>query len=182
MPASQSRVRHNNRTLRDLRWLALDVDGTLTDAKVYYSGSKEMLKRFDMRDGKGLALVRELGVHVLVLTQENSRFTLARAKKLALDDVHLGVHDKRAALERLAGRAQVDLRDVMFVGDDVQDVEAMRATGWSACPGDAHPLAKRAAKYVCRATGGAGAVREVCDLICAAKGHPQYAGWSETGR
>jgi N-acylneuraminate cytidylyltransferase len=149
----------------DIRLLVVDVDGTLTDAGMYYDGRGEALKKFDTRDAKGMLMLRDAGVRVCVVTAETSAVVRARMRKLGITDYFPGVKNKLAWLYEYAPLFGVDLAQMAYIGDDVNDLDGLRAVGLSCCPADAVPEVRRAVNYVCRDGGGAGAVREVCDLI-----------------
>ena len=149
----------------DIRLLVVDVDGTLTDAGMYYDGRGEALKKFDTRDAKGLLMLRDAGVRVCVVTAESSAVVRARMRKLGITDYFPGVKHKLAWLHEYASRVGVEFAQMAYIGDDVNDLEGLRVVGLSCCPADAVPAVRRAVSYVCRSGGGAGAVREVCDLI-----------------
>lgn len=158
---------------RRIRLLVLDVDGTLTPGTMYFDGEGEALKRFHTHDGKGIALVRERGVHVAIVTQESTPFAAARARKLKLEEVHLGVTDKVACVQAIAARLGLGFDQVACVGDDVGDVpllQAVRTAGGIGCAvADARPEARAAAVFVTPNRGGTGAVRDVCDRLVAAR-------------
>lgn len=155
--------------LTDLKLLVVDVDGTLTDAGMYYSEGGEMLKKFNTRDAKGLELVRAVGVKVALMTSENSPVVLARAKKLGIEHCFTGVTDKGALLMEFCASLGALLKQTAYIGDDINDLEAMRISGFRACPVDAMPAIKSAAQYVSPLCGGYGAVRDICDMIVEAK-------------
>lgn len=150
-----------------IRALVFDVDGTLTDGTACYTADGEQAKRFSLRDGKGFELLRNAGIRAVLCTQENSSIVSARARKLGLEDVFLGVENKELAIRRFSAETGIPLGEIGFMGDDVNDLLAMRITGWSACPADAHPLVWEQARFRSRHKGGAGAAREVCDLVIA---------------
>ncbi len=156
-----------------VRLLALDVDGTLTPGTMYYGPDGEALKRFHTHDGHGLALVRRAGVHVAIITSEDSPIVAARAEKLGIDDLHMGVKDKLPVLQEICARAGVPLAAVAYVGDDLGDlapIQAVAEAGGIPCAvADARPEIGRVARFVCTARGGEGAVRQVCDRITAAR-------------
>jgi len=154
--------------LRTLEWLFVDVDGTLTDGGMYYAADGEALKRFNTRDAAGLRRLRERGVNVGIITSEDSAITRARASKLGIETVFTGVTDKAATLRTFAAERSVDLDRIGLVGDDLNDLAAMRIVGFAACPADAVPEIEVAAHFVATAPGGYGAVREVCERIIAA--------------
>jgi len=150
---------------RRLRLLCVDVDGTLTDAGMYYSGDGEALKKFNTRDAMGLSLVRDLGIEVALVTTEETPIVAARARKLRIEEAHVGVKDKVGLLTRLLERRGCTWSETGFVGDDLNDLPALQKAGFSACPADAAGEVRQAVQYVCARPGGHGAVREVCDLI-----------------
>jgi len=157
------------RKLGRLRALVLDVDGVLTDGGLYYGPAGEALKRFHVRDGMGLRLVREAGLAVALITGEETEIVRRRAEKLEIRDVFTGVEDKRKAFESFLASRGIDPRDAAFVGDDLLDLPALGAAGVPITVPDAAPEALRAARLVTERRGGEGAVREICDAILAAR-------------
>jgi len=152
--------------------LVSDVDGVLTDAGVYYGAKGEKLKRFSMRDGMGVELLRQAGIRTAWLTREESPIVAARAKKLQIDALWSGERDKRQSLPRLVQELGVDARAVAYIGDDVNDLGALAwvaEAGLAACPSDAVPEVEAVAQFVTSARGGYGAFREVCDLILSSR-------------
>ena len=157
-----------SRRARAVRLVLSDVDGVLTDAGVDYSERGEELKRFSLRDGMGVELLREAGIETGLVSRERSPSVLARAKKLALRYVFLGVHDKLGALDGLCAEAGVGLGEVAYIGDDVNDLavlERIGAVGLTAAPADAVPAVKQAVYTITEARGGHGAFREFADSI-----------------
>lgn len=150
---------------RDIRLFVVDVDGTFTDGGMYYDADGEAMKKFQTRDAKGLLLLMEAGVRVCIVTAETSAVVAARMRKLGITDYFPGVRDKRAWLDEHLPRWGVALAEVAYIGDDLNDLEGLRAVGASFCPADAVPEVRAAVSYVCTAEGGDGAVREVCDLL-----------------
>lgn len=149
----------------DIRLLIVDVDGTLTDGGMYYDRNGEAMKKFDTRDAKGMLMLRDTGVRVCVVTAEDSAAVAARMRKLGISDYFPGVKDKPAWLREHGARWQISLAQTAYIGDDLNDLEGLRSAGLSFCPADAVPAVRRAVRYVCAASGGAGAVREACDMI-----------------
>lgn len=151
-----------------VRLVVSDVDGVLTDAGVYYSADGEALKRFSMRDGMGVELLRNAGIRTALMTRENSPIVARRAEKLQIESVWSGQKDKREALPRLLRELGYPLQAVAYIGDDVNDLEALRfvaEAGLAVCPADAVPKVAAAVHFVTSARGGHGAFRELCDLI-----------------
>jgi 3-deoxy-D-manno-octulosonate 8-phosphate phosphatase (KDO 8-P phosphatase) len=150
--------------------LVLDADGVLTDGSLLYGPSGEVLQRFDVHDGYGIRCLKDAGVEVAILTGRSSSAVAQRAKTLGIARLVQGAGDKAAALRGLASECGAELGEVCYVGDDVFDMPPMRLAGWSAAPANARAEVKAAATYVCAARGGAGAVREVAELILRARG------------
>jgi 3-deoxy-D-manno-octulosonate 8-phosphate phosphatase (KDO 8-P phosphatase) len=152
-----------------VRLLVLDVDGVLTDGRLYYGARGEALKVFHVRDGLGLKLLPEAGIAVAVISGRRSSMTSRRCRELGVRHLLQGVQDKLAAFHRLRGRLAIAARQCACVGDDVPDVPLMREVGLSFAVADAHPQARSAAHVVTRLPGGKGAVREVCDFLLEAR-------------
>lgn len=151
--------------LRQIRLFATDVDGVLTDAGMYYSESGDEWKKFNTRDGMGIKLLQKAGVLTAIVTQERTRLVARRAEKLAIPELHQGVMDKLSVIREMATRHGISLRQVAYVGDDVNDIEALKAVGLSAAPADGLPQVLEVVDYVCRLKGGEGAVRELAEMI-----------------
>jgi N-acylneuraminate cytidylyltransferase len=153
-----------------IRLLITDVDGCLTDNGMLYTANGDELKRFSARDGKGFELLREQGVHTMLLTSEHGPIIGRRAAKVGADAVVEASTDKLADADVVREKLGLVWEEVAFLGDDVHDVELLEHVGLSACPSDASPQARHASLYHCRLGGGRGAFREVADLILAAAG------------
>ena len=156
-------------TLRRIRLFATDVDGVLTDAGMYYSESGDEWKKFNTRDGMGIKLLQKAGILTAIITQESTKIVMRRAQKLTIPEVHQGVYDKLALLKELIVRHGLTMEQVAYIGDDVNDLQALGAVGFSASPADGMPPVLKTVRYVCKHKGGEGAVREVADLILAAR-------------
>jgi 3-deoxy-D-manno-octulosonate 8-phosphate phosphatase (KDO 8-P phosphatase) len=152
-----------------VRLLCVDVDGVLTDAGMYYGPDGEVLKKFNTRDGMGLARVREAGIAVAIISGEDSAIVHARAAKLKIDDVFSGVSNKRTVVDELCARHNLALDEVAFIGDDLNDLPALECVGLACAVADAAAPVKAVAHYITQQRGGDGAVREVCEFLIAAK-------------
>ena len=157
------------RTRHAIGLLVLDVDGVLTDGRLYFGARGEALKVFDVRDGYGLVAVQRAGLTVAVISGRRSGAVHARCRELGIRYVYQGVADKLAVFERLRSRLGLTRGACACVGDDLPDVPLMKAVGLSFAVADAHGTARRAARRVTRRGGGRGAVREVCDLLLTAR-------------
>jgi YrbI family 3-deoxy-D-manno-octulosonate 8-phosphate phosphatase len=153
-----------NRSPVGLRALVMDFDGVHTDDTVWVTEDGKESVRCSRADGLGLEKLRKAGLRLLVLSKERNPVVAARAKKLQIDVLQC-VEDKLTALEKWLREHGFAATETAFIGNDINDLDCMRAAGWSATPADAHPEARAAASYVCGNKGGRGALREVADLI-----------------
>lgn len=156
-------------TFRRVKLLVLDVDGVLTDGRLYYGPEGETLKVFHVRDGHGIKQVQKAGITVAIISGRKSSALLRRAKGLGIVHVMQGVDDKLAALQKLAKSLHVKLEDCACLGDDTPDAPILNACGLGIAVSDAHADALAAADLETTRPGGHGAVREVCDWLMAAR-------------
>ena len=171
-------AQHLRKVLTRIRLFATDVDGVLTDAGMYYTESGEEFKKFNTRDGMGIKLLQRAGLVTALITQEETKLVARRGEKLTIPEVHQRVHDKLGALRDIAARHHFTLDEVAYMGDDVNDLEALKSVGFSATPADGLLPVRRAVDYVCRQKGGEGAVREVVDMILAAQARSTEEVWA----
>jgi len=155
--------------LRQIKAVAMDVDGVLTDGSFWWGPNGEEFKRFCFADSTGVALALRAGLKVALISGESSeagmKLVQRYADKLKIADVFKGWHDKKSAIEAFGRKYALALSDICYIGDDVIDVEAMSIVGFAVCPFDAHQSAKAKAKLITSKKGGRGAVREAIDLI-----------------
>ncbi len=156
-----------------IRLLLLDVDGVLTDGRLYYGPDGEALKVFDVRDGHGIVMLRD-HVDLGVLSGRPAGPTESRLKDLRFKHAIFSQREKLPAYEELLRQLGLSDAEAAYMGDDVNDVPVLRRAGLSACPADACPQARGAVHLVCASAGGHGAVREVCELILRARGLWKY--------
>ncbi|HEV8019559.1 MAG TPA: HAD-IIIA family hydrolase [Steroidobacteraceae bacterium] len=150
-----------------IRLLVLDVDGVLTDGRLYFGARGEALKVFDVHDGLGLMQLLRSGINVAVLSRRRSPMVTMRCRELGVRHVYQGVTDKLGVFARLCARLRLTPAVCAVVGDDLPDVPLMRAAALSFAVADAHREVRRVADIVTRLPGGRGAVREVCDHLLA---------------
>jgi 3-deoxy-D-manno-octulosonate 8-phosphate phosphatase (KDO 8-P phosphatase) len=167
---------------RGVRALIMDVDGVLTDGGLYYTEQGDELKRFDVRDGQGLVLLRQAGILTAIVTGKRTTLVARRADELGIAEVHQGVTDKASTVSALLARHAVSPSAACYVGDDINDLPALAIVGIAVAVADAVPIVRRAAHHVTRAPGGRGAIREVCDLILAAGNAPGRVAAERTRR
>jgi len=148
-----------------IRLLILDVDGVLTDGRLYFGPRGEALKVFNVHDGYGLVQLQRVGLSVAIISGRRSPMMAVRCRELGVRHLYQGVPDKLGVFARLCARLKLTPAACACVGDDMQDLPLMRAAGLSFAVADAHRDVRRAADIVTRLPGGRGAVREVCDYL-----------------
>ncbi len=156
-------------TAAAIRLLILDVDGVLTDGRVYYGARGEQLQCFNIKDGFGLKSLARAGVAIAVISGRRSAAVRHRCRELGIRHVVQGSRDKLLDFRALAARLAVTPAQCAFIGDDEPDVTLLREVGLAFAVADAHPTARAAAHHTTRLAGGCGAVREVCDRLLAAR-------------
>lgn len=160
-----------------IRFIVMDVDGTLTDGKIYMGQEGELFKAFDIKDGYGIRhILPGLGVVPVVITARESRIVAHRCAELEIVELHQGCRNKIAALEEILKTysrrdgEEYNLSNVAYIGDDVLDLQCILPIkangGFTACPADAVDEVKQAVEYICRRNGGNGAVREMIERLC----------------
>lgn len=143
-----------------IKMLVMDVDGTLTDGYIYMSGNGEMFKAFNIKDGYTIYTLDSINVIPVIITGRSSDIVAKRAEELKIKEIYQGISDKLCKLKEVAGKHNISLDEIAYIGDDYNDVECMQACGFTACPQDAEDDIKDIVDYVCNAKGGEGAVRE----------------------
>jgi 3-deoxy-D-manno-octulosonate 8-phosphate phosphatase (KDO 8-P phosphatase) len=156
--------------LAAIKLLVSDVDGVLTEGQIIYTDEGAEAKAFDVKDGLGLRVASGAGLHIAIMTGRTSRVVERRARDLRISDVLQRVGDKAAALEKLAASKKFSLAQVAFIGDDLNDREAMRLAGVSIAPADAALEIRELADLVTDSRGGRGAARESIEAILRAQG------------
>ncbi len=155
---------------RNLKLMAFDVDGVLTDGRLYYGPDGEALKVFNTLDGHGLKKLAASGVTLALITGRDTPMVARRAAELGIQHVIQGREDKGVALADLAASLGVTARETGYAGDDEPDVPALQWAQIAFAPASGHDCARAAADHVTRARGGEGAVREICDALLEHRG------------
>ena len=150
---------------RKIKMFLTDCDGTLTDGGMYYTSDGDVMKKFCTADGVGLNLLKEHGIITGIITGENSQIVKRRADKLKISEVHLGVQDKISVVKNLCEKYKINLNEVAYIGDDLNDVDLLKIVGLSICPSNAADEVKNISDYVTKKSGGNGAVREAAKYI-----------------
>lgn len=158
----ERREKHPTPRIDAIKALVMDFDGVLTDDLVHVTEKGEEGVDCSRSDGMGLTLLKEKGMKLFILSKEKNPVVLARAKKLGIEAQN-STDSKLPALRAWAEKELITLEEIAYIGNDVNDIECLRAVGLAIVPGDAHPSAKAVAHYITHKPGGKGAVREVCD-------------------
>jgi len=148
-----------------VKTLVLDVDGTLTDGHIYMGENGEIMKAFWAHDAVGIRRLVQSGIMPIIITGRESNSVRIRANEMDIEHVYTKVNDKRRFLEELAKKLDFKLEETAFMGDDLNDLEAMGACGLVACPNNAMSKVKEKADFISAYDGGYGAVREFCDYL-----------------
>lgn len=154
-----------NKSPRNIQYLVLDVDGTLTDGAIEIGMEGEVFKRFDVKDGYGLVKVKENDIEPIIMTGRGSKIVEKRAAELGIKRVFQNVQDKYAALNAFLEQEGKKWENIAYMGDDLNDLSCIKHAGISACPSDAVQEVYEAVTYQCKHAGGNGAVREFCDKL-----------------
>ena len=154
---------------KNIKILISDVDGVLTDGGMYYSEKGEELKKFNTRDGMAVELLEREKISVILMTKENSKIVLQRAKKIKIKKSYIGIVNKEEKLPEICKKFKVSLGEIAYIGDDINDLEIMKKVGFSASPNNAMEQIKRKSHYICKLNGGEGVLREVAELILSTK-------------
>jgi 3-deoxy-D-manno-octulosonate 8-phosphate phosphatase (KDO 8-P phosphatase) len=155
--------------IKSIAAIAMDVDGVLTDGSFIWGPSAEEYKRFSFADIMGLSMARKAGLHLGLISGEDSPLIDRFAEKVGIVSISKGCKDKGRALRAFALQCETDLQNVAYVGDDVNDLPALALAGFSIAPANAQPSVKEAAHFVTEHAGGDGAVREVIEMILAGR-------------
>jgi 3-deoxy-D-manno-octulosonate 8-phosphate phosphatase (KDO 8-P phosphatase) len=158
---------------KQIRLVVFDVDGVLTDGSLYLGDDGQEYKAFNSRDGHGMAMLRDSGVALGVITGRRSEVVRIRMQSLGIEHVHQGCRDKLPVYLQLAAGLGLEHAQVAYVGDDLMDLPIMRRVGLAVAVADAHPVVREYAHWCAPSAGGRGAARDVCELILRAQGKLQ---------
>ena len=154
---------------RQIKLMAFDVDGILTDGTLYFTAQGDEMKGFNALDGHGLKMLADAGITLAIITGRRSRAVELRAQNLGIDLLLQGIEDKRSAMQTLLAQNSMCFAEDGYMGDDVVDLPLLRACGFSASVPGGHALVRRHVDYVTSAAAGHGAVREVCEFVLTAQ-------------
>lgn len=152
--------------MKDFKILFMDVDGTLTDGKIYMGENGEIMKAFNIQDGYAVAhMLPKMGIVPVIITGRISKIVENRAKELGITELYQGRNDKLEIMLEVMEKYNCTKENAAYIGDDVFDIPCMEQCAISACPADAVLEVKDICQYVCRNTGGHGAVREFIEQL-----------------
>ncbi len=160
---------------RRVRLMIFDVDGVLTDGRLWYGPAGETLKAFHTLDGHGIRMLAQSGVLPAILSGRRSQAVAQRAAELGIGHVLQGIDDKRSAYAALLAQLGLQAEATGYVGDDVVDLPVLTRCGFACAPREAPPAVRQRVHYVCESPAGAGAVREICELLMRAQGSLEAA-------
>lgn len=156
-----------------IKLACFDVDGTLTDGRLWYDDEGRELKAFSVTDGMGLKLLEQSGITVALITARQSGAAQSRGRELGIKQIHVDVKNKRVLLQKICSEMGITTNEASFMGDDLPDLPAMLCAGLSVSPDNAHAWIKSRVHWRTAKSGGDGAVRELCDLLLAAQNKAQ---------
>ena len=151
--------------MKNIRLIAMDVDGVLTDGSIIYGTDDLEIKSFYVKDGQGITLARKERIEIAFITARISDALVKRAKDLGVIEVHQGVVDKWNCMEKIIKRYNLSKEEILYIGDDIVDINVMKNVGFPVAVADAIDEVKEIAKYITKKPGGRGAVREVIDMV-----------------
>ena len=160
---SRSRLKKISEENRSIKMFLTDCDGCLTDGGMYYTEKGDELKKFNARDGMGFSLLKKRGIITGIITGENVELNRRRAEKLGLDIYECGIKNKSEKIIELSQRYNIELENILYVGDDINDLDALKLVGYSCCPCDAEEKIKDVVTYITEKSGGQGVIREIVD-------------------
>lgn len=156
--------------MKNIKLIAMDVDGVLTDGSIIYGTNDMEIKRFYVKDGQGITLAGKAKIEVAFISARISEALTKRANDLGVIEVHQGINDKWECLKKIMIRREIKKDEILYIGDDIVDIPAMRNVGYPVAVIDAVDEVKKIAKYVTKKPGGRGAVREVINMVLKSQG------------
>ena len=151
--------------MKKIKLLLMDVDGVLTDGRLYYTEEGEVVKVFNVHDGLGIKRIQREGIRTGVISGRESEALRSRLEELGIEEIFMGRRDKDSILEDIAGRLSLEYDSIAFIGDDLVDIPVLKKVGFPVCVCGSPPEVRRVCVYETMRRGGEGALRELADLI-----------------
>ena len=155
--------------IKKIKLIATDVDGVLTDGGMYYSSKGDVLKKFHARDGMAVSILKKNTIPTVIITKERNQIVKKWSSKMNIDKLFDGVKNKEEVVSKLCKSYGLSENNIAYIGDDVNDLEILKKTGFAATPKDGNMEVKKIVDYICKNRGGEGVLREICDLIISIK-------------
>jgi YrbI family 3-deoxy-D-manno-octulosonate 8-phosphate phosphatase len=156
---------------KKIKLVLTDVDGVLTDGGMYYTDKGDIMKKFFTRDGMGVTLLKKHNIPTIIVTKENTKMVKQWAKRMKVAALYDGITQKESILDSICKDYKITVKEVAYVGDDVNDIGLLKKVGFAVVPNDGTNEARVVSDYICKNKGGNGAFREVVDLILQARSH-----------
>jgi len=154
---------------RRIKVVLTDVDGVLTDGGMYYTKDGDVMKKFHVRDGMGVTLLRKNKIPTVIVTKEKTKMVKKWATRMKVKKLYDGIAKKESITNDIIKEFNVKIEEIAYIGDDINDLELLKKVGFSAAPNDAIDEAKKICNYICKTRSGEGVLREVADIILQAK-------------
>lgn len=154
---------------KKIKLMVFDIDGVMTDGKLFFSAEGDSLKAFNATDGLGIKMLLQFDINVAIITGRKSDIVTQRAKELGIEIVFQGQKFKKQALEQCQQQLNLQTNEIGYMGDDINDIPVMQVVELAVAPANAFDDVKHHADYICQRSGGDGAVREICNLILKAQ-------------
>jgi len=151
--------------IKKIKLIATDVDGVLTDGGMYYSSKGDVLKKFHARDGMAVSILKKNTIPTVIITKEKNQIVKKWSSKMNIDKLFDGVKNKEKVVSKLCKSYGLSENNIAYIGDDVNDLEILKKTGFAATPKDGNLEVKKIVDYICKNRGGEGVLREICNLI-----------------
>lgn len=148
-----------------IKHIFMDVDGTLTDGKIYYTSSGEEAKAFNTKDGSAIMAARSVGINIIIATGRKSSIVNRRMKELGIEEIYQGVRNKKEFIINYSRKNIISLGQCGYIGDDLNDLACMKLVGFKGCPADACDEIKNIADYISKREAGKGAVRDILEYL-----------------
>lgn len=154
---------------KKIKIVLTDVDGVLTDGGMYYTKDGDIMKKFHVRDGMGVTLLRKNNIPTIIITKEKTEMVRRWATRMKIEKTYDGIIQKELLVDVICKKYNITKNNIAYIGDDINDIPLLKCVGLSAVPNDAISEAKRISDYVCKSNGGNGALREFAELILSEK-------------
>ena len=156
--------------MKNVKLIVSDIDGVWTNGEFYYSNDGDIIRKFTTRDSYGVSLCRLANIPILIVSSEKNEMVERRMEKLNIDLVELGIRNKLKVITSYCNKFNIGLKEVAYIGDDMNDYHILNKVGVFACPGDSYHLIRDAANIVLKTSGGGGVFREFVEQILESKG------------